>query len=67
MRAPLSQAARATALPQKRDYVTPDDVVNNVIPVCAHRIVARSYTHDGDVRSANGIMQQIIETLPSPA
>ncbi len=37
----LAQAARATAVLAGRDYVVPDDIVNNVLPVCAHRVIGR--------------------------
>jgi MoxR-like ATPase len=63
----LAQAARATALLHQRDYVVPDDIISNVIPVCAHRVIARTYMHDGSPITTSRIMQQVIETVPSPA
>lgn len=63
----LASAARATALLNGRDYVVPDDIISNVIPVCAHRVIARSYMHDGSPTTTSRIMQQVIETIPSPA
>jgi MoxR-like ATPase len=63
----LTQAARATALLHERDYVVPDDVISNVLPVCAHRVIARSYMHDGSPVTTARIMQQVIESVPSPA
>jgi len=63
----LAQAARATALLHLRDYVVPDDIISNVIPVCAHRVIARTYMHDGSPITTSRIMQQVIETVPSPA
>jgi len=62
----LTQAARATAMINKRDYVVPDDVVTNVVPVFSHRVVAKTYVHDGDGLSAQRIVQQVLETVPSP-
>jgi MoxR-like ATPase len=62
----LVRAAKATAMIHNRDYVVPDDVVSNVIPVFAHRVVTKTYMHDGDGVSAHRIMQQILETVPSP-
>ncbi len=62
----LTLAARATAIVNKRDYVTPDDVVSNVVGVFAHRVVSKTYVHDGDGQSAQRIMQQVIETVSSP-
>jgi MoxR-like ATPase len=63
----LAQTARATALLHQRDYVVPDDIISNVIPVCAHRVIARTYMHDGSPITTARIMQQVIETIPSPA
>ena len=62
----LMQAAKATAMMHKRDYVVPDDVVSNVVPVCAHRVISKNYMHDADGIATHRIMQQILETVPSP-
>ncbi|MCH2135126.1 MAG: AAA family ATPase [Phycisphaerales bacterium] len=63
----LAQAARATAMLDARDFCSPDDVVTNVLPVCAHRIISRTAMHEGDTGTARKIMQQILETVPVPA
>ena len=63
----LAQAAKGTALLAGRDYCIPEDVVSNVLAVFAHRIISRSTMHEGDTLTARRIMQQILETTPSPA
>ncbi|MBG84426.1 MAG: ATPase [Phycisphaerae bacterium] len=63
----LSQAAKATAILNGRDYCVPEDIVGNIVPICAHRIISRSYMHDGDTLTTRRIMQQILETVASPA
>ena len=63
----LAEAARATAVLHGRDYCIPEDIVSNVIPVCAHRVISKTYMHAGDTASARRIIQQILETVPSPA
>jgi MoxR-like ATPase len=63
----LAQAARATAVVHDRDYCVPEDIVSNVIPVCAHRVISKTYMHAGDTVSARRIIQQVLETVPSPA
>lgn len=63
----LAQAARATAVMKGRDYCVPEDVVSNVLPVCAHRIISKTYMHAGDTMTTRRIMQQVLETVPSPA
>ncbi|MCC6579277.1 MAG: MoxR family ATPase [Phycisphaeraceae bacterium] len=62
----LIRAARATALLHKRDYVVPDDIVSNVIPVFAHRVISKTYMHDADGVATARTMQQVLETVPSP-
>jgi MoxR-like ATPase len=62
----LHQAARATAHLLGRDYVVPDDIISNVVPVCAHRVISRNYMHDADGVANGRIMQQVLETVPSP-
>lgn len=62
----LAQAARATAVLAGRDHCIPEDVVENVLPVCAHRVVTRSAMHDGDTLTSRRIMQRILETVASP-
>ena len=73
----LAQAARATAVLDGRDYAIPEDITQNVIPVCAHRIVARTYTpvhaasmsnaEDFPPGSPQAILTAVLESLPSPA
>ena len=62
----LAQAARATAVLDGRDYCTPEDVVSNVLPVCAHRIVSKASMYEGDTLSARRIMQKLLEGVASP-
>ncbi len=63
----IAQAARATALMHGRDYCVPEDVVANVLPVCAHRVISKTYMHAGDTATTRRIIQQVLETVPAPA
>ena len=63
----LSQVAKATAVMKGRDYCVPEDVVSNVLPVCSHRVISKTYMHAGDTATTRRIMQQVLETVPSPA
>ncbi len=67
----LAQSARATALMDGRDYCIPEDITSNVVAVCAHRIVPRSFAADGRFGGREGaagrIVQTILETVESPA
>lgn len=72
----LAQAARATAVMAGRDYCIPEDITTNVLPVCAHRIIAKAYTsarvrHGDDDSyppgSPQAVLQDVLETVESPA
>ena len=63
----LAQAARATAVLHGRGYCVPEDIVSNVLPVLAHRVIGKTYMHPGDTATTRRIMQQMLETVPSPA
>ena len=63
----LAQAARATALLAGRGHCVPEDIVTNVLPVCAHRVVSRTYMHAGDTETTRRILQQVLEQVRSPA
>lgn len=72
----LAQAARATAVMAGRDYCIPEDITANILPVCAHRIIAKAYT-SARVRhgeedtyppgSPQAILQDVLDTVESPA
>ena len=62
----LLAAAKASALVDGRDYVTPDDVKTLAPAVCAHRLVTRTLAQDGAAGAAESIFQQILETVPAP-
>ncbi|NLW85381.1 MAG: MoxR family ATPase [Planctomycetes bacterium] len=61
----LTQASRAAAVLDGRDYVVPDDVRSLASAVCAHRIQAKSF-HDDDSGGAEAIFEKILETIPIP-
>jgi MoxR-like ATPase len=74
----LAQAARATAVLKDRDYVVPEDIMDNILTVCAHRMIGRSTVSvlrggagSGGTGfppdSPQGVLVSIMETLPSPA
>ena len=62
----LVRAAQAAALLEGRDYVIPDDVKRLVVPVFAHRVVSRSYAHNGHLSSTEQIVQEIVAQTPVP-
>jgi len=62
----LSAACQALALVGQRDYVTPDDVKSLLIPCCAHRVIPRSYLHNGDAATTAQVLQLILDRVAVP-
>lgn len=62
----LTQAARASAVIDGRDYVVPDDVKDLAVSACAHRLLTRSLTHDGSGTATDALFRKILETVPVP-
>ncbi|MEM9082084.1 MAG: AAA family ATPase [Planctomycetota bacterium] len=63
----LAAAARATALLDGRAYCIPEDITQNLIEVCAHRVVTRAQIRSGDTSAAQGILETIMQSIASPA
>lgn len=62
----MTQAAKASAVLDGRDYVVPDDVKDLATSICAHRLVTGSVAHDGSAAAAEAIFEKILETVPVP-
>jgi MoxR-like ATPase len=62
----LTQASQASALLNGRDYVTPDDVKTLFLPVCAHRVISKTYLHNGDANATDRVLQAILDRTASP-
>jgi len=46
--------------------VTPDDVKTLFIACCAHRVVSKTYLHNGDVLATSRVLQSILDVTPAP-
>ncbi|MCL4219798.1 MAG: MoxR family ATPase [Phycisphaerales bacterium] len=62
----LAQAARATAVLRDRDYCIPEDILDNLAEVCAHRMITRSFGAGRNWQVAAEIMRQITDAVASP-
>ena len=62
----LTQASQASALLNGRDYVTPDDVKALFLPVSAHRVISKTYLHNGDANATARVLQGIMEQVAAP-
>jgi len=60
----LLRAARASALLTGRDYTVPDDFKTLVHAAFAHRVVSKSYLHDGRTASSEQTLREILERIP---
>ncbi len=61
----LAQSARATARCAKRDFVVPEDILDNVIPVCAHRVVPRLASSANVRVEVERLLNDVIASVPS--
>jgi MoxR-like ATPase len=63
----LIRAARARALIQGRDFVTPDDVASVTLPALAHRLVPAWSANGGEAtRTATEILEAILQRVEPP-
>ena len=62
----LTQAAQAAATLEGRNYVVPDDVKALFIPVCAHRVISKSYLQNGDANTTSRVLRRILDQVPTP-
>jgi MoxR-like ATPase len=62
----LTQAAQAAAVLSGRDYVTPDDVKQLFLPVCGHRVVSKTYLHNGDANATVRVLQTVLDKVTAP-
>jgi MoxR-like ATPase len=62
----LTQAVQASAVLNGREYATPDDVKTLFAPVCAHRVVSKTYLHNGDAHATGRVLQTILDRTPAP-
>jgi MoxR-like ATPase len=62
----LTAASQASAMLNGRNYVQPDDVKQLFLPVCAHRVLSKSYLNNGDNQASSRILQTVLDTVPTP-
>ncbi len=62
----LAQAARATAFMQERDYVVPEDIIDNIEPVCTHRVIAGAGLGAAGQDATRDLLESIVESIECP-
>lgn len=62
----LAHASRATAAMQGRDHVIPEDVIENITPVCAHRVFLRGDSGFSNWNAAASLLDETLRSVGSP-
>lgn len=62
----LTSAAQASAVLEGRSFVSPDDVKGLFIPVCAHRVVSKTYLTNGDANATARVLKAVLDRVPAP-
>jgi MoxR-like ATPase len=62
----LTQTSQAAAMLAGRDFVTPDDVKMMFLPVCSHRVLSKSYLHNGDGHGTEAALKKVLDEVASP-
>ena len=62
----LAQASRATAFMAGREYVVPEDVLDNLIAVAGHRIITTAFGTGSGWQAAAAMLEEISERVASP-
>ena len=59
----LTQCAQAAAMLAGREFVTPDDVKALFVPVCGHRVLGKSFLHNGDGRGSEATLRKLLDEV----
>ena len=62
-----ARAARAAALVDGRDFVTPDDIKSLAVPVLAHRVLVRGVMRESQREQAERTVRTIVDQIAVPA
>ena len=62
----LAHASRATAAMAGRDHVIPEDVLENITPVCAHRVFLRGDSGFSNWNAAAAVLDETLRTVGAP-
>lgn len=62
----LAQASRAAAFMAGRDYVIPEDVLDNLVAVAAHRLITSEFGSGGGWQAAAVLLEDIAAGIEAP-
>ena len=60
------KAAQACALLEGRSFVVPDDVKTLAIPVLAHRVMTKSFSHGNHRQTVETLIEHLVDTVAVP-
>jgi MoxR-like ATPase len=60
------RAAQALAYIRGRDYVVPDDLKRLAVPALAHRVLSKSFRHNGRADAGDALIEEIVNQTPVP-
>ena len=63
----LYRASQSLAMLEKRNYVIPDDVKQLAVSALAHRVMAKGFMQGTQREMVEGIISDIVSTIPVPA
>lgn len=62
----LRRIAQANAFLEGRDFMIPDDIKNNALPVLSHRVLLKTLDGESETETCEKIIREIIERIPIP-
>ena len=62
----FSKAVQAHALLEGRKFVIPDDVKALAVPILAHRVMTKSFSHGNHRQTVETLIEHIVETVAVP-
>jgi MoxR-like ATPase len=62
----LTAASQSAAVLAGRQYVTPDDVKGLFLAVCAHRVLSKTYLHNGDANATARVLESVLAKVATP-
>ncbi len=60
------RAIQSLAMAEGREYAVPDDVKRLAVPVLAHRVVCRNYSHANQRQAVENIVARLVDESPVP-
>ncbi|MCL2347776.1 MAG: MoxR family ATPase [Planctomycetaceae bacterium] len=62
----LSRAVQAHALIEGRNFVVPDDIKSLAVPVLAHRVITKTYSHGSQRENVESLITHFVDMVPVP-